>query len=158
MEAHLPDAPGDYGPAGRSPWMDVDWREYQRWVTVARRRIDVIDLGSGPPIVFIHGLSGSWQNWLEQLPAFARDHRVIAFDLPGFGASEMPVDTITIPGYGRTVDALLDQLGVTSAAVVGNSMGGFIGVELAIQFPARVERLVLVSAAGLTIFRSTGSA
>jgi pimeloyl-ACP methyl ester carboxylesterase len=147
----LPEAPGDYGPSGRSPWMDVDWREHQRWVTIDGRRVNVIELGSGPPVVFIHGLSGSWQNWLEQLPVFARDHRVIAFDLPGFGASEMAREKITISGYGRFVAALLDELGVGSAAVVGNSMGGFIGIELAIRFPERVERLVLVSAAGLSI-------
>jgi pimeloyl-ACP methyl ester carboxylesterase len=147
----LPSEPGAYGPAGRSPWMDVDWREHQRWVQVDGRHIDVVDLGSGPPVVFIHGLSGSWQNWLEQLPVFARDHRVIAFDLPGFGASEMPAEKISIAGYARTVDALFDALGLDSAVVVGNSMGGFIGAELAIRFPARVERLVLVSAAGLSV-------
>jgi pimeloyl-ACP methyl ester carboxylesterase len=147
----LPDGPGDYGPAGRSPWLDVDWRAHQRWVTIDGRRANVIELGSGPPIVFIHGLSGSWQNWLEQLPVFAREHRVITFDLPGFGSSEMPTEKISISGYGRWVDALLTELGADSAAVVGNSMGGFIGAELAIQFPARVERLVLVSAAGLSI-------
>ena len=147
----LPDDPGQYGPSGRSPWLDVDWSANQRWVTVDGRRADVVELGSGPPIVFIHGLSGCWQNWLEQLPVFARDHRVIAFDLPGFGASEMPDGDISIAGYARWVDELLDQLGVPAAAVVGNSMGGFIGSELAIQFPARVERLVLISAAGLSI-------
>jgi pimeloyl-ACP methyl ester carboxylesterase len=149
--ARLPEAPGDYGPVGRSPWLDLDWREHQRWVTVAGRQVNVIELGSGPPIVFIHGLSGSWQNWLEQLPVFARGHRVITFDLPGFGASEMPAQKITISGYGRFVDALLDELEVGSAAIVGNSMGGFIGMELAIRFPERAERLVLVSAAGLSI-------
>jgi pimeloyl-ACP methyl ester carboxylesterase len=149
--ARLPEAPGDYGPVGRSPWLDLDWREHQRWVTVAGRQVNVIELGSGPPIVFIHGLSGSWQNWLEQLPVFAREHHVITFDLPGFGASEMPAQKITISGYGRFVDALLDELEVGSAAIVGNSMGGFIGMELAIRFPERAERLVLVSAAGLSI-------
>jgi pimeloyl-ACP methyl ester carboxylesterase len=147
----LPDAPGDYGPSGRSPWLDVDWRENQRWVTIDGRRVNVIEMGSGPPVVFIHGLSGSWQNWLEQLPVFAREHRVIAFDLPGFGESEMPPEKITISGYGRFVNALLDELGAGTVAVVGNSMGGFIGIELAISFPDRVERLVLVSAAGLSI-------
>ncbi len=147
----LPEAPGDYGPGGRSPWMDINWREHQRWVTIDGRRVNVIELGSGPPIVFIHGLSGSWQNWLEQVPVFAREHRVITFDLPGFGASQMPAQKITISGYGRFVAALLDELGVSAAAVVGNSMGGFIGIELAIRFPERVERLVLVSAAGLSI-------
>ena len=67
-----------YGPAGRSAWLDVDWREHQRWVTVGARPVNVIELGEGPAIVFVHGLSGSWPNWLEQLPVFARDHRVIA--------------------------------------------------------------------------------
>jgi pimeloyl-ACP methyl ester carboxylesterase len=147
----LPDAPGDYGPTGRSAWMDIDWQQHQRWVKIDGRQVNVVELGSGAPIVFIHGLSGSWQNWLEQVPVFAREHRVIAFDLPGFGVSQMPAGKISISGYGRFVDALLDELGVGSAAVVGNSMGGFIGIELAIRFPERVERLVLVSAAGLSI-------
>ena len=147
----LPDAPGDYGAPRRSPWLDVEWRRHLRWMTIDGRRVNVVELGSGSPVVFIHGLSGSWQNWLEQLPVFARDHRVIAFDLPGFGESEMPREKITISGYGRFVEAVLDELGASSAAVVGNSMGGFIGVELAIRFPQRVERLALVSAAGLSI-------
>jgi pimeloyl-ACP methyl ester carboxylesterase len=133
--------------------MDVDWREHQRWVSIAGRWVNVIELGEGPPVVFVHGLSGSWQNWLEQLPHFAREHRVVAMDLPGFGHSEMPEEKITISGYGRFVDALLEELRIETAAVVGNSMGGFIGAEVAIQFPARVERLVLVSAAGLTSVR-----
>jgi pimeloyl-ACP methyl ester carboxylesterase len=148
-----PAALDGYGPAGRSAWLDIDWREHQRWVAIAGRWVNVIDMGEGPAVVFIHGLSGSWQNWLEQVPHFARHHRVVAMDLPGFGHSEMPADKISIPAYGRFVDALLAELGIDSAAVVGNSMGGFIGAELAIQFPPRVERLVLVSAAGLTSVR-----
>jgi pimeloyl-ACP methyl ester carboxylesterase len=151
--AALPTDPGPYGPAGRSAWMDVDWREHLRFVEIGGRRVNVVSLGSGEPaIVFVHGLAGSWQNWLENMPHFAAaGHRVVAFDLPGFGASEMPGEKISIPGYGRLVDALLDRLGIGPAVLVGNSMGGFIGAEVAIQFPARVERLVLVSAAGLTI-------
>ncbi|HSD77756.1 MAG TPA: alpha/beta hydrolase [Solirubrobacteraceae bacterium] len=140
-----------YGPQGRSPWLDVDWRRHQRWVEVAGDLVNVIELGAGDPIVFVHGLSGSWPNWLEQLPVFARTYRVIAFDLPGFGHSPMPARKISIAGYARLVDALLDVLRVPRAVVVGNSMGGFIGAELAIESPARVERLVLVSAAGLTV-------
>ena len=144
--------PGHYGPQGRSEWMDVDWREHQRWVRVAGSAMNVIEMGSGEDaVVFVHGLAGSWQNWLEQIPHFARTRRVIAMDLPGFGYSEMPGERISIPGYGRCLDTLLDELGVARAAVVGNSMGGFIGAELAIQFPQRVDRLVLVSAAGLSL-------
>jgi pimeloyl-ACP methyl ester carboxylesterase len=151
--AALPTDPGPYGPTGRSAWMDVDWREHRRFVEIDGRRLNVVEIGAGePPVVFVHGLAGSWQNWLENMPYFAAaGHRVVAFDLPGFGFSDMPGHKISIPGYGRLVDALLDELGVGSAVLVGNSMGGFIAAEVAIQFPARVQRLVLVSAAGLTI-------
>ena len=78
-------------------------------------------------------------------------HRVIAPDLPGFGESPMPRDKLSIKGYARILDGLLGKLGVDSAVVVGNSMGGFVAAELAISFSTRVERLVLVSAAGLSI-------
>jgi pimeloyl-ACP methyl ester carboxylesterase len=145
-----------YGPEGRSSWLDVDWREHQRWVTVNGSEINTIDMGEGPAIVFVHGLSGSWPNWLEQLPVFAREHRVIAMDLPGFGHSPMPHERITISAYARILDGLLEKLGVSAAAVVGNSMGGFVSTELAIAFPQRVERLVLVSAAGISTYRHPG--
>jgi pimeloyl-ACP methyl ester carboxylesterase len=145
------DEPVSYGPSGRSAWLDVDWREHQRWVTVLGRRMNVIDLGSGPPLLFVHGLSGSWQNWLENVCAFAGDHRVIAVDLPGFGESEMPAGKLSISGYADAVDSLCAALGVDAAAVVGNSMGGFVGAELAIRHPQRVERLVLVAAAGISV-------
>jgi pimeloyl-ACP methyl ester carboxylesterase len=130
--------------------MDIDWREHQRWVFVRERPINVIDIGSGPALVFVHGLAGSWQNWLEQLPVFAEDHRVVAMDLPGFGASPMPRDQISISAYAGIVDELLGALGIERAAIVGNSMGGFIAAEIAIDFSTRVERLVLESAAGIT--------
>ncbi|MCW3063522.1 MAG: alpha/beta hydrolase fold protein [Solirubrobacterales bacterium] len=140
-----------YGPQGRSAWLDIDWPAQRRWVTIGGRPMNVIELGSGPPLLLIHGLGGSWQNWLETIPHFARAHRVIAPDLPGFGESPLPADSISIPGYGRAMRSLMDALEIPSAAVVGNSMGGFIGMELAVQFPERVERLVLVSAAGIAI-------
>jgi pimeloyl-ACP methyl ester carboxylesterase len=79
-------------------------------------------------------------------------YRAIAVDLPGFGHSEMLEEKISISGYGRWLDALLTELGVSEPVrLVGNSMGGFIGCEVAIRFPQRVERLVLVSAAGISI-------
>jgi pimeloyl-ACP methyl ester carboxylesterase len=62
----------------------------------------------------------------------------------------MPPEKITINFYARVVDELLDSLNIGTASIVGNSMGGFIGAELAIEFATRVDRLVLVSAAGLT--------
>ena len=135
----------------QTAWREIDWSSHQRWISVDGVSANVIDLGEGPPLVFVHGLSGSWQNWLLQLPEFARDHRVIAVDLPGFGASPMPREKISISGYGRWLDRLLEVMDIGGAAVVGNSMGGFIGLEAAIKLPEQVERLVLVSAAGLSI-------
>ncbi len=134
-------------------WQDVDWRQHQRWTRIDGRAVNYVELGSGPPILFVHGLSGSWQNWLEQLLPFSRDHRVVAVDLPGFGESEMPRDKISISGYGVFVDRFMEQIGMEAGAIVGNSMGGFVGAECAIKFPHRVERLVLVSAAGISIER-----
>jgi pimeloyl-ACP methyl ester carboxylesterase len=147
-----------YGPQGRSPWLEVDWREHQRWVVVDGRAVNTIELGEGPPVVFVHGLSGSWPNWLEQLPVLAREHRVLAMDLPGFGHSPMPAGEITIAGYARLLDGLFAAREIDAAAVVGNSMGGFIAAELAISFPQRVERLVLVSAAGLSTYNEPRAA
>jgi pimeloyl-ACP methyl ester carboxylesterase len=131
--------------------MSIDWHRHQRWVRVGSRAINAIDIGEGPVVVFVHGLSGNWQNWLQTIPAVVDcGHRAIAFDLPGFGYSEMPADQISIPGYGRAVDAVLTELGVVGpVAVVGSSMGGFIAAEVAISHPQRVERLALVSAAAL---------
>jgi pimeloyl-ACP methyl ester carboxylesterase len=140
-----------YGPSGRSAWLDVDWREHRRSVEIDGRRANVIDIGSGPPLLFVHGLSGCWQNWLENIPHFARTHRVIAPDLPGFGESEMPEREISMPGYASFLDALCDQLGIEGALpVVGNSMGGLIAAELTLVAPSRVERLALVSPAGVS--------
>ncbi len=147
--------PGDGGPGGRSAWIAVDWREHAGWVEVDGRWANVVELGDGPPILFVHGLSGCWQNWLEQLPAFAERHRVIAVDLPGFGGSQLPAREISIAGYAAFLDRLCERLGVEEPlTVVGNSMGGFVAAELAIAVPERVERLVLVSAAGISSDRA----
>ncbi len=142
-----------YGASDEPDWRSVDWRSHLRSIELAGRSLHYVDLGAGegPPVVFIHGLGGCWQNWLENLPRTARERRVIAMDLPGFGHSELPRDDIAITGYAMMVDALCEQLGLGHVAAVGNSMGGFIGADMAINVPARVERLVLVDAAGFSI-------
>jgi pimeloyl-ACP methyl ester carboxylesterase len=146
------DDPSVYGPQGRSPWLDIDWREHQRWVILDGQPMNVIELGSGPPLVFVHGLIGRWTSWVEQLSTFASSHRVIAMDLPGFGNSPMPKERISIPLYARTLEKLLERLEISAAAFVGHSMGGFASAQLAINCPQRVERLVLVSPAGLSTY------
>jgi pimeloyl-ACP methyl ester carboxylesterase len=145
-------ADDSYG-AGASPdWREVDWLAHLHQVEIAGRRVNYADLGQGdgPPVVFVHGLGGQWQNWLENIPFFAQNRRVVALDLPGHGLSDMPPDKISISGYGRTVNELCERLELGRVDLVGNSMGGFVAAEVALQFPDRVNRLVLVSAAGIT--------
>src|SRR3712207_5286093 len=101
--------------AKRPSWTDITWHEHLRWVDVQGTPANVLDIGDGPPLVFVHGLSGSWQNWLLQIPEFAQEHRVIAVDLPGFGESPMPAEKITISGYGRWLDGLFDALDIEAA-------------------------------------------
>jgi pimeloyl-ACP methyl ester carboxylesterase len=141
----------DETPTRQDTWLEIDWRTHQRWLELDGRAVNAVDIGEGPPVVLVHGLGGNWQNWLEVLPALAdAGHRAIAFDLPGFGHSEMPARDITIPRYGLAVDAVLEALGVEGpVAVVGSSMGGLIAADLAVSRPSTVERLVLVSAAAL---------
>ena len=145
-----------YADGDDSTWTTVDWPSLTRTEMVLGRRVNVVDTGppaapaSGPPLLFLHGLGGLWQNWLLNIPAFMASHRVIAPDLPGFGGSEMPSGRISIQGFARVIDALCERLEIESPVVVGNSMGGFIGAELALAFPTRVARLVLISAAGIS--------
>jgi len=147
----------DYGAPATPDWRDVDWSDRAHDIEIEGRRIRYADIGpadaasDAPPVVFVHGLGGNWQNWLENLPSTAKGRRSLALDLPGFGSSEMPVEKISIAGYARTVDAWCEALGLGHVVIVGNSMGGFIGAELAISFPRRVERLALVAAAGISI-------
>jgi pimeloyl-ACP methyl ester carboxylesterase len=151
-----------YADGDDSTWIEVDWPSMTRRVTVDGREVNVVDTGGStqptssagtggqPAMVFVHGLGGAWQNWLLNIPAFMGSHRVIAPDLPGFGESPMPRDEISIKGYARILDELLDKLGVESAVLVGNSMGGFVAAEVARSSPEMVNKLVLVSAAGIT--------
>jgi pimeloyl-ACP methyl ester carboxylesterase len=130
-------------------WRQVDWRRHLRRVELPGASIDYVEVGEGEPIVFVHGLSGCWQNWLETLPHFGRSQRAIALDLPGCGSSPMPSWPIDIPAYGRMLHDFCEKLGVENATVVGNSMGGFIAAEAVTTGPSRFSRLVLVSAAGI---------
>src|SRR4029450_4367758 len=139
----------DYGTRGRSEWLDIDWQDHLRSTTVHDARVNYVEMGDGPPIVFVHGLAGCWQNWLCNIPHFARDHRVIALDLPGFGDSPMPPWEISIANYGRLLDTFCRRLNLHSCVLVGNSMGGFIAAETAIDQPEWGGRLVLVPGGGV---------
>jgi pimeloyl-ACP methyl ester carboxylesterase len=144
-------ASADYGRGDEPDWRTVRWREHLRAVAVDARRVHLVDIGSGPgrPILLVHGLGGRWQNWIENIPRLALDHRVVALDLPGFGHSQLPAEPISIDGYARTLDRVCDLLELEAPLVGGNSLGALVVAELALRFPARVGALALVGAACL---------
>jgi pimeloyl-ACP methyl ester carboxylesterase len=108
--------------------------------------------GDKPVLLFVHGLSSSLSFWDPQLREFAADYRVIALDLPGFGASDRPDAPFTPPWYADFAVSFLDALGVGQVTWVGHSMGAQIGMHAALNHPDRVERLVLVAPAGFEPF------
>jgi pimeloyl-ACP methyl ester carboxylesterase len=143
----------DYGVSDQPNWRDVDWLAHLKTMEIGGAAVNYVDIGEQGdhrPIVFVHGLSGQWQNWLENIPRFAEQRRVVALDLPGFGGSPMPSEQISIDYYGRVVAELCDRLDLAPAVLVGNSMGGYVAAEVAIDAPETVERLMLVSAAGIS--------
>ena len=144
----------DYGVSASPNWRETSWIDELKTVEIDGTPVNYVDVGSPglhDPVVLVHGLGGQWQNWLENIPRLAQERRVLALDLPGHGLTPEPADgKISISGYGRCVDAFCEKLGLGKVDVVGNSMGGFVAAEVAIQFPQRVSRLVLVSAAGIS--------
>ena len=144
------DGPDPYGNPDPE-WLRIDWREHVHRIAIEGTEVTYAEIGSGTPIVFVHGLGGCWQNFLENLPHFAAaGRRAIALDLPGFGHSPMPPWQISVSAYGRLLNSFCAALGLTDVVLVGNSLGGFIAAETAISRPQWIDRLVLVSAAGIS--------
>jgi pimeloyl-ACP methyl ester carboxylesterase len=120
-----------------------------RSVTLHGHDLQYLDVGSGPVLLFVHGLLGSHEQWVHLVDDLARDHRVIAPDLFGHGASAKPMGDYSLGAHAASLRDLLDHLGVRSATLVGHSLGGGIVLQLAYLFPERAERLVLVGSGGL---------
>jgi pimeloyl-ACP methyl ester carboxylesterase len=117
--------------------------------TVDGTRLRMIDSGRGTPVVFLHGIGASMYGWRYALPpVVAAGYRVVAFDNRGFGFSDKPAHGYSNAEYARLVVALLDSLGISSAVLVGHSMGGAIAAEVALAHPDRVRGMVLIDAAG----------
>jgi pimeloyl-ACP methyl ester carboxylesterase len=99
--------------------------------------------GSGEPtLVFIHGWSCDGRYWRGQLPYFSQNHRVVTIDLAGHGHSGLGRDAYTMPAFGEDVKAVLDDLEVERAILIGHSMGGPVSVEAARLMPERVIGIV----------------
>ena len=104
--------------------------------------------GSGPALLFAHGAGGNAASWWQQVPEFARNHRVITFDHRGFGRSRCSVEQFSASAFDADALAILDAEKIDRAAVICQSMGGWTGVRLAVNHPRRVRALILGNTPG----------
>lgn len=109
-------------------------------------RLRYLDQGSGPAVVLLHGFASSLETWLGVIPELARDHRVIALDLMGFGWSDRPEGDYSPQAQAELVLALLDRLQVGEFDLAGHSWGCSVALALALSAPQRVRRLALYDA------------
>jgi pimeloyl-ACP methyl ester carboxylesterase len=120
-----------------------------RTVSLHGRRLRLVEIGSGPVLLLIHGMAGTYESWNAVIEPLARRHTVIASDLPGHGGSESGAGDYSLGSHAAGLRDLLLRLGHDRATLVGHSLGGGIAMQFAYQFPEITERLVLVSSGGL---------
>jgi 2-hydroxy-6-oxonona-2,4-dienedioate hydrolase len=112
------------------------------------QKIKYVEAGSGPVVVLLHGLGGNSTNWAFNTAALGQKYRVIVPDQVGFGQSDKPLINYRVGTYVDFLDKFLSGLKVERATLVGNSMGGWVAAAYALKYPNKVDRLVLVDAAG----------
>jgi pimeloyl-ACP methyl ester carboxylesterase len=118
-------------------------------VSLHGREVGYMQAGSGPVLLLIHGIAGSYENWQQVIEPLALSHTVIAPDLPGHGTSAPGGGDYSLGSLAAGLRDLLVTLGHERATLVGHSLGGGIAMQFAYQFPEATERLVLVSSGGL---------
>ncbi|HKX66096.1 MAG TPA: alpha/beta fold hydrolase [Intrasporangium sp.] len=111
--------------------------------------LSYVDRGTGPAILFIHGLLGTNRNWSHLVTCLETSNRVLVPDLFGHGASDKPMGDYSLGSHAATLRDLLDRLDIDTVTLVGHSLGGGIALQFCYLFPERVDRLVLVSSGGL---------
>jgi pimeloyl-ACP methyl ester carboxylesterase len=118
-------------------------------VTLRGRRVAFRTGGWGPLLVLLHGIPSSSATWEPVLSGLARRYTVLAPDLLGHGDSEKRVEDHSIGAHANLVRDLMDALGYRQATFVGHSLGGVVAMQVAYQYPERVDRLVLAAPGGL---------
>ncbi len=152
VEATEARGPDPYGNPDPEPaWMGVDWQAHLHTAEVGEQRVNYAEIGEGPPIVFVHGLGGCWQNWLENMPAMAEQgHRAIALDLPGFGDSAPAARGHLDPRLRKARGRILRRDRRRGMHARRQLDGRLHRRGVAVDEPTWVQRLVLVSAAGIS--------
>jgi len=100
--------------------------------------------GRGRPVILLHGWLGSWGLWQETMAYLGKYYRTYALDFWGFGESGKKRDTYLVQDFVSLVDQFMEQLGILQAPLVGHSMGGTVSLSVAIQFPQRVRKVVVI--------------
>jgi pimeloyl-ACP methyl ester carboxylesterase len=113
-------------------------------VTVHEQRIAYLDVGTGPPVILIHGFGGSIWQWEHQQHALAEHFRVLTLDLPGSGLSDKPDIEYRPDQMLDFFVGFMDALEISQATLVGNSMGAGLAIAMALEHPTRVTKLVLI--------------
>jgi pimeloyl-ACP methyl ester carboxylesterase len=114
-------------------------------------RVGVIERsGPGIPLFFIHGFLAEARMWAPTLLRMDRDNHLLAMDLPGAGRSDPMPEGMTVRTLAAAAAEVMEQLDIDSATVVGNSLGGWIALVLALEHPERVSGLILVDSAGIS--------
>ena len=117
-------------------------------ISVFGQKIHYVETGTGPTVILLHGLGGSTQAWQFNIAPLAERYHVVVPDQIGFGKSDKPLVNYRIGTYVDFLDQFCKQLKIERASLVGNSMGGWIAAAFTAAFPDRVDKLVLVDAAG----------
>ena len=126
-------------PGGRPPLLQI------HEVPAGRHRISCLTMGHGPDVLLLHGLGGTRASLFETAAALSQRYRVHAPDLPGFGSSSKPArGAYNARWFADAMLAMMDEQGIESAHIVGNSMGGRVALEMAMIAPERVRALGLL--------------
>lgn len=133
---------------------DFTFENTSKTVELSHGKVHYHEAGEGPCLLLIHG-SGpgvtGWANYQGNLARFAQSYRCIVIDLPGYGGSD-GIEGEPVSGCVSVCVQLLDQLAIDNAHIIGNSLGGIVGSQIAANFPERVKSFVTIGGIGLNIF------
>lgn len=119
------------------------------WVEVAGLNIHYKCLGKGEPLILLHGGGNDWHEWRPNIAVLAKDFRVYALDLPGFGLSQSPDMPVSPSWCVSFLKYFMDALGITRTYLIGHSMGAMISIVFSTQHPEYVNKLTIIDSAGL---------
>lgn len=119
--------------------------------TVYGAKIHYLEAGTGPVVILLHGLGGSSSNWASTIGPLSQKYRVIVPDQIGFGRSDKPMLNYRVATLVDFLNGLYKELKIERASLVGNSLGGFTAAAFALAYPQKVDRIVLVDAAGFAL-------